>query len=99
MLFRSKRFGSGASDTSKINFKGVHQTGSTPPCGSVGGPSAISGGFVLGVVPSGPPLALLPPLPFLRFRPQGIFEESPDQRASVREVRLMLPPFIEAVDQ
>ena len=25
-----KRFGSGASDTSKINFKGVHQTGSTP---------------------------------------------------------------------
>jgi hypothetical protein len=25
-----KRFGNGASDTSKINFKGVHQTGSTP---------------------------------------------------------------------
>src|SRR4029077_15602215 len=25
-----KRFGSGASNTSKINFKGVHQTGSTP---------------------------------------------------------------------
>src|ERR1700685_3901973 len=26
----SKRFGNGASDTSKINFKVVHQTGSTP---------------------------------------------------------------------
>ncbi len=25
-----RRFGNGASDTSKINFKGVHQTGSTP---------------------------------------------------------------------
>jgi hypothetical protein len=25
-----KRFGNGASDTSKINFNGVHQTGSTP---------------------------------------------------------------------
>jgi hypothetical protein len=25
-----KQFGNGASDTSKINFKGVHQTGSTP---------------------------------------------------------------------
>ena len=30
-----KRFGSRASDTSKINFKGVHQTGSTPPEGKV----------------------------------------------------------------
>jgi hypothetical protein len=46
-------------------------------------------GFVLGVVPTGPPL------PLLRLRPQGIFEESPDQRGSVREVRLMLPPLIE----
>jgi hypothetical protein len=41
-------------------------------------------GAVLGVVPSGPPLSLLPPLPLLRLRPQGIFEEPPDQRAPVR---------------
>src|SRR3984957_1810434 len=32
-----KRFGSAASDTSKINFKGVHQTGSTPHCSPVVG--------------------------------------------------------------
>src|SRR4029077_3746936 len=31
-----KRFGNGASDTSKINFKGVHQTGSTPKADYLG---------------------------------------------------------------
>ena len=56
--------------------------------GPPGGMSALAWGFnaraVLGVVPSSPPLPLLPPLSLLRLSAQDFFEEPPDQLAPVR---------------
>jgi hypothetical protein len=46
-----KRFGNGASDTSKINFKDVHQTGATPIMGEMSGsPIVLPDGGAVGVV-------------------------------------------------